>query len=247
MLHLGKVSVETALFFETPEEIYTRIFRALKPRSEVPLVSVQFRKYANANSRIRLSEGRLRVSVSDLLQAAPAPVQEALASILLAKLFSLPPEESTLELYRRYLARAEVRRSLQKAKQERGWKAISPPRGVTHDLTVLFDRLNAQYFNCEIQPLTLGWSLKASLTTLGHYDPAHHAIVISRLLDTAEAPSLIVEYVLYHEMLHIQHPAEEKRLRRTVHTPQFKRAEKHFVQYAEARQALRTFLSRMRS
>ena len=106
------MQVETALFFESVEQIYTRIFRALKPRTPVPHVTVRFRKYANANSRIRLEDGQLRVDISDLLEGAPAPIQEALATILLTKLFRKPPEKSILARYRRYLNRADVRRTL---------------------------------------------------------------------------------------------------------------------------------------
>ena len=59
----------------------------------MPDVSVTFRKYANANSRIRLHEGALKVEISDLLEHAPAPIQEALASILMAKLFHKQPDK----------------------------------------------------------------------------------------------------------------------------------------------------------
>ena len=77
------MQVESALLFETVEEIYARIFRLLKPRTALPDISVQFRKYANANSRVSLADGRLAVHISDLLKDAPAPIQESLALILL--------------------------------------------------------------------------------------------------------------------------------------------------------------------
>ena len=83
---------ETALFFETVEQIYVRVFRLLKPAVViVPPITVQFLKYANANSRIRLRENRITVSISDVLEDAPAPVHEALAQILLGKLLGDAP------------------------------------------------------------------------------------------------------------------------------------------------------------
>ena len=104
----GKVLVQSAVLFETLEQIYERILRLLKPHPPLPLIEVHYRPYANANSRIRLSDGRLLVEISDLLQNAPAPVQEALAHILLAKLFRRRPDRNHLALYRRYLNRADV-------------------------------------------------------------------------------------------------------------------------------------------
>jgi hypothetical protein len=63
MVQSGTVQVETALFFETVEQIYQRVFRTLKPRTPAPQVIVRFRKYANANSRIKFEEGRLEVHI----------------------------------------------------------------------------------------------------------------------------------------------------------------------------------------
>jgi predicted metal-dependent hydrolase len=74
----------------------------------------------------------------------------------------------------------------------------------------------------------LGWSSRPSRTTLGHYDPAHNAIVLSRLLDSPEAPRLVVEYVMFHEMLHLRFPVEHLGARRRVHTREFKQAEREF-------------------
>ena len=37
-------------------------------------------------------------------------------------------------------------------------------------------------------------------------DASHNVIVLSRILDRPQTPQLAVEYVLYHEMLHVKHP-----------------------------------------
>lgn len=214
----------------------------MRPRTLVPAITVHYRRYANANSRIRLYNGCLHVSISDLLEPAPAPVQEALATILLAKLFRTQPDREVMELYHRYLNRVEVRRTLQIAKRERGRKEISDACGEVFDLKALFQEINRLYFgNCLPEP-RLGWSIRSSRHTLGHYDPAHNAIVLSKTLDSVRASELIVRYVLFHEMLHIQHPTEHKGTRRCVHTRAFKEAERRFVDYAFARKALAEFV-----
>jgi hypothetical protein len=75
---------------------------------------------------------------------------------------------------------------------------------------------------------------------LGHYDPSHNAIVLSRVLDKQDTPRLAVEYVLFHEMLHLRYPAEHTGARRRVHTRAFKDAEKQFEGLPEARRLLRS-------
>lgn len=242
MLHLGKMQLEAALFFESVEQIYARVFQSLRPRTPLPEIAVRFKKYANANSRISLQDGRLLVEISDLLQTAPAPIQEALACVLLAKLFGKAPDQDRLAQYRHYLNRADIRRELHSAKRERGRKAYSDPRGSVYDLGQMFSELNKQYFGGLMVAPALGWSLRLSRTILGHYDPSHHVIVLSRSLDSADAPEKAVRFVMFHEMLHLRHPTESRGVRRCVHTPEFKQAERKFDDYAEAKEALKVFV-----
>jgi hypothetical protein len=234
--------VETALFFESVEQIYERVFRTAKPRTPVPSVTVSFRKYANANSRIRLHEGSLKVEISDLLEHAPAPIQEALASILIAKLFRKEPDKGSMAQYRRYLNRADVRRTLHSVKQERGRKTIRDPKGHTYDLTAIFDALNFEHFHGLMARPGLGWSVRRSRTTLGHYDPSHHVIVLSNVLDSPDAPELAVRFVMFHEMLHLRYPTQHRGIRRCVHTGEFKLAERQFPDYARAQDELKRFV-----
>ena len=236
------MQVESALFFESIEQIYKRVFRTIRPRTPVPAIAVRFRKYANANSRIRLSQGKLSVDISDLLEDAPAPVQEALASILISKLFKRPPDTDWMARYRRYLNRADIRRGLSQLKRERGRKSYRDAAGRVHDLCQLFEEINLEYFGGLMARPELGWSLKNSRTALGHYDPCHHVIVLSSILDDAKAPLIAVRYVLFHEMLHLRYPTEHRGARRCVHTSEFKKAEKEFADYEPAKTALRKYL-----
>ncbi|MBV8553015.1 MAG: M48 family peptidase [Acidobacteriaceae bacterium] len=240
------MQVETALFFESVEQIYARVFRTIKPRTVLPEITVRFRKYANANSRIRLESGQLTVDISDTLEGAPAPIQEALAFILICKLFRKAPENSILARYRRYLNRADVRRTLHLVKQQRGRKALRDPKGQYFDLCEMFEDLNLKYFNGLMARPQLGWSLRPSRTTLGHYDPSHNVIVLTSVFDAPGVPELIVRFVMFHEMLHLRYPTQHKGARRCVHTKEFKDAERQFEAYEEAKLALKKFVEERR-
>lgn len=222
-----------------PEEIYSRIFQSMKPRTAVPEIRVQFRRYANANAQIRLESGVLLVRIADTLASAPEEVHEALAEILLSKLFRRPIPPAIASRYRHYLNRQDVRRNLDRVRSLRGRKHLEDPRGAHHDLLEIFDQLNFEYFHGLMARPSIGWSRRPSRTLLGHYDPSHNAIVISRILDQPRVPRLAVEYVLYHEMLHLRHPAEHRSVRRCVHTQAFKEEEKRFARLREAKLLLR--------
>jgi hypothetical protein len=232
--------LQTAIFFETPLEIFTRVFREFRPRTAVPAVTVEFCKFANANSSVRWEESALEFRITDVLEGAPGTILESLANILMAKLLRRPVPRVHAERYRRYLNRKEMRRSLQLVKQTRGRKFVSGPQGDVYDLAQIFDELNAAYFHGWMAQPLLGWSRRPSRVMLGHYDPSHNAIILSRIMDSARVPRLAVEYVMFHEMLHLRYPVEHRGARRCVHTREFKDAEKQFAKLKEAKQALKT-------
>ena len=219
--------------------MYGRVFRALKPRTPVPSFRVEFCEFANANSFIRLQNGSIEVRITDILRHAPAPVMEALAVILLSKLYRKQIPPAITHRYRLYLNRRDVRHEMQRVKRERGRKDIVDPRGRCFDLLEIFEDINFRFFGGLMAQPALGWSRRPSRTTLGHYDPSHHAIVLSSILDRPGVPRLAVEYVMFHEMLHLRHPVDHRGARRCVHTPAFKAAEKEFPQLKEAKEALK--------
>src|SRR5262249_22182564 len=108
-------------------EIYRRVFRHLKPRTPAPEIEVEFRRYANANSSIRLENGRLTVRIADILEGAPAPIMEALAYILLGKLYRRPAARVYEHRYRMYLNRGAGRKKFHFWGQPGGRRRIAPP------------------------------------------------------------------------------------------------------------------------
>ena len=233
------MGIQSAILFETPRDLFLRVFQELKPRTVPPRIEIEFKAFANANCSIRLAENTLVVRISDVLQSMPAPVLEALAYLLLGKLYRKPVPKMYAERYRRHLNRKEVRRTLQLVRQSRGHKLVSEPKGKYYDLESMFEELNLRHFDGLMARPQLGWSLRPSRSMLGHYDPSHHTIVLTKLLDSPKVPQLAVEYVLFHEMLHLRFPVEHRGARRCVHTPEFKEAERQFPGYTLAKQLLK--------
>src|SRR5262245_24397819 len=126
---VGPVLQQSALFFETPAEIYARVLKDLKPRTELPEIRVEFRRYANANRAICLEKGRLTGRLAAILEGAPAHIVEALAYILLGKLYKRPIPRAYGHRYRLYLNRREIRQKMQLVRQIRGRKFVSGPEG----------------------------------------------------------------------------------------------------------------------
>src|SRR3989304_734314 len=105
-------------------EIFREAFRALRPRTPVPEVEVNFRPYADVNNVIRVRDGRLLVGLSDLLEGAPPSVLEAIAFILIAKLYRKPIPKRYQLRYRQFLNRRSVRRQVAALRRGRGGKGL---------------------------------------------------------------------------------------------------------------------------
>jgi len=224
---------------EIAETRAQRIFTQLKPRTESPLFRVEFRAFTTLSSRIRLREGQIIVRISHLLRNAPEAVIESLLWILLAKLYRKPIPADAQRCYREFVGREELRQDLGQLRQTHGKKQLEPAAGAHYDLDEVFDTVNGEHFGGLIARPQLGWSRHRARTLLGQYDPHHHLIVLSRLLDSPRVPRLVVDFVMYHEMLHIQIPVIERGTRRSIHPPAFRVAERRFPEYAEAKAFLK--------
>ena len=202
-------------------------------------MEVEFFAFANVNNTIRLREGRLLVRLSDLLQGAPEPVLRAIAHILLAKMYRKPIARAQATRYRRYISSHEIANKANQVRQLRGWKKFQTPRGHVYHLEEIFEDLNRRFFHGLLARPLLTWSQLRARNSLGHYDPAHNTIVVSRIFDHPQVPRYALEYILYHEMLHLKHPVKLRGSRRCVHPPEFQEEEKLFPELEQAKAFLK--------
>ncbi|MGP8173802.1 MAG: M48 family peptidase [Terracidiphilus sp.] len=200
----------------------------------MPPIAVRFRRFTSLNTTIRLREGQILVNLSDLLEGAPEPVVHAIAHILLAKLYKRPIDAAHNLRYKRFAASAAVTRQTELIRGARGNKRYFGPQGRYYNLEAVFDSLNTRFFGALLGRPELTWSEHTAKRSLGHYDAAHNTIVVSRVFDRPSSPLYALEYLLYHEMLHLKHPVRRRGLRRCVHSPAFKAEEARFPQLAEA-------------
>lgn len=215
-------------------EIFQESHRELRPSAPIPELRIEFFAFANVNNTIRLRQGKLLVRLSDLLEGAPQAVLRAIAHILLAKMYRHPIDRVQAARYRKYLASHEIVRKTHLVRQMRGRKQLHSARGHFYDLDAVFEKLNTRFFYGLLARPRMSWSRTRTRRILGHYDPAHNAIVISRVFDQSAVPGYAVDYIVYHEMLHLKHPVRLRGSRRCVHSAEFQAEEKLFPQLAEA-------------
>ena len=220
-------------------QVFEGTYRELRPRAPIPEIVVEFFAFANLNNTIRLRDGKLLVRLSDLLEGAPQAVLSAIAHILLAKMYRRPIEREHASRYRRYISGHDITQKAHLVRQIRGRKRIQSPRGHTYDLETIFDELNTRFFYGLLARPQMTWSRDHARNSLGHYDPAHNAIVVSRIFDHPAVPRCALEYIVYHEMLHLKHPVKLRGNRRCVHSAAFQAEERLFPGLENAKQFLK--------
>lgn len=215
-------------------KFYEEAFRFFDKNRKYPKIDVRFYPYIGINHTIRLREGTVFVRICEICRDMPDLGQKALAYILVAKLMRKRVPSKAREIYSKFTKTAEVREKAVENKRARGRKIISTPKGSVYDLDEIFDRVNQTYFQNAISKPVLTWSARRTYRILGHHDSTHETIVVSRSLDDRKVPQYVVEYVVFHEMLHIHHPTQHRNGRRYNHTPAFRRDEEKFMYFDEA-------------
>jgi hypothetical protein len=138
-----------------------------------------------------------------------------------------------------------VQASLETRRRARGRKQIDESSGSCHSLQDIFRDLNLRFFNGQLDVEKLGWGPRRSWTRLGHYDPVHHTITISPVLDRPAVPGEVVEFIVYHEMLHAVFGIDDMTCaRRRHHPPAFRKAEKAFPGFDRCQEFLRHYCAR---
>jgi hypothetical protein len=219
---------------EQIKKFYLEAFQKYTQNQFVSEIEVRFYPYIGINHTIRVREGKVYVRIAEICCDMPSNAQKALAYILVAKLLRKKVPPKAREIYSNHIKSEEIRAQATENKRTRGRKIISSAQGDFYNLDEIFDYLNRTYFREKLLKPILSWSARKTYRVLGHHDSTHETIIVSKSLDDKKVPKYVVEFVVFHEMLHIFHPTEHRNGRRYNHTPQFRRNERKFAHYEEA-------------
>ena len=216
------------------QRVYTRLGCEGRP----PRFRVEFYPYSSLVLTIRRRKDSLHVRFSDLLQRAPVSVLEAAAALLLARVYRRRAPKSLIEPYLSYARSDRTRSRISRMRSSRVRQRHSGPQGQHFDLEQMFDELNARFFGGALRRPGIGWSTKSWRRQFGCYDPGPNQILLNRRMDGPLVPRCAVEYVLYHEMLHVKHPTRRSGCSLVSHSKEFRAEEKLFPDFERARRVL---------
>src|SRR5216684_4539983 len=218
--------------------LFQRMFTRLGCEGRPPRFRVEFYPYSSLVLTIRRREEVVYVRFSDLLRRAPLAVLESAAALLLARVYRRKAPRELAEPYLEYARSNRTRSRMNRMRSGRVRLSATSPRGVHFNLETLFDELNGKYFAGRLQRPHISWSKRSWRRQFGCYDPGPNQILLNRRMDRPEVPSCAVEYVLFHEMLHVKHPTRRSGCTMVSHSREFREEEKRFPEFARARRIL---------
>lgn len=231
---------------ESIKKFYEEAFSVFDKNRKTPEISVSFYPYIGINHTIRIRNGKVFVRLAELCRKMPLREQKSLAFILVAKLLRKKVPPAARKIYSSYVKSQEIQAKARENKKSKGKKIITSAKGNFYDLDGIFEKVNQIYFKNSIPKPVLTWSARKTYRILGHHDSTHETIVISKSLDDKKVPKFVVEYVVFHEMLHIFHPTRYENGRRYNHTPEFRRDERKFLYFTEAENWIEQNVNRLK-
>ncbi len=218
--------------------LFQRAFTRLGCEGRPPRFRVEFYPYTSLCMTIRRRQDLVIVRLSDLLQRAPLTVLESGAALILSRLYRRRGRKELFAAYLDYARSDRTRHRITRMRRGRVRPASVNPQGKHFDLHQLFNDLNAKYFSNQLQRPNIGWSTRSWRRQFGCFDPGPNQILLNRRMDRPNVPQFAVEYVLYHEMLHVKHPTRRSGCSLLSHSPEFRAEEKRFTDFARARKVL---------
>ncbi len=211
-------------------------FHRLFPRKPFPYQThLEYnRRLSDFNAHLRLHNNTLSLHLNLQWKDIDEEIKIGLIQSLLLKVFKERkniPTTPNLELYNNFI---------------RNIPLLTPKTRSDPILENSFQRahkLFQQFFDNQLEQPNLQWG-EAAFRRLAHYNFHDDSITVSSLFK--EVPPELLDYLMYHELLHKFYKFEQRNGRSAYHTREFKEAERKYPRYNEVEQKINSLVRKQR-
>ncbi|MAF99286.1 MAG: hypothetical protein CMH61_01610 [Nanoarchaeota archaeon] len=172
------------------------------------------KKLGDFNANIRLKHQVLEIRMNSKWKDIDDEIKIGLIQHLLLKILKNKQTTSNIELYHSFVKNIPV---------------LTPKNNIDGQLLDSFSRVNEQLLSGQLELPNLQWG-QETFRKLAHYNYHNDTITMSSLFK--DASNEIIDYIMYHEMLHKHLQFTSKNGRSSYHTPQFKRMERMYPNHS---------------
>ena len=188
-------------------------FQQLYPEKELKyFVSLKYsRKFKPYNANVKLHGNSLIFNLSKEWKKISKEIQIGLIQELMTKILHDRKKTMNIELYNLFMKNVHI---------------AVPKTKTDVILEESFDRINDAYFNGMLDKPNFQWG-NASTSKLGSYEYGSDTITISAIFKDEKQE--LLDYVMYHEMLHKKFKFQNKNGRNFHHSNEFRKMEAKFA------------------
>ncbi len=211
--HLAKIGREPGLRQKLPRQVRNLDFEATF-------------YHLPALYKLKVHKGKLSLTANEGFLAAPEKILHALVGS------AFQAQGSHLAKVREFAASEEFSELLLDMETATAGELASDqadPR-----LGASFERVNRQFFAGKLAKPRLTWNQTITHRKFGHYLFATDTVMISVSLDRPDVPAYVLDFIMYHELLHKDLGLKTVNGRSYGHTPEFRKAERSYPKYKEA-------------
>jgi len=180
-------------------------------------------RFTGFNANVKKTSTTIEFHLSRKFEGCEPEIQMGVMQFLLNKLFKTKVKSADIDLYHTFVKKLSE---------------YAPVDKNDPALEASFQRMTNRYFNGMMTRPNLVWG-NNNVRLLGTYTYATDTIMISSILK--DAPEEILDYVVYHEMLHKKHKFNHSSNRTRAHTKAFRHDERSY-HVKDAEQQLKMFL-----
>ena len=187
------------------QESYQRLF----PDQEMPFeAELSYnRKLSDFNANVRKSAYKIEIHLNLQWKDIDDEIKIGLIQHLLLKILKQKKNSPNIELYHNFVRNIPI---------------LTPKTQTESRLEQSFNRVNEKLFQNQMEKPNLSWG-QDSRRKLASYNFHGDIITVSTLFQNAS--SEILDYLMYHELLHKQQKFRTKNGRSFYHTSEFREAE----------------------
>lgn len=205
---------------------YQRLF----PDKEFPYhTHIEYnRRLADFNANIRLHQNTVSLHLNLQWKDIDEEIKIGLVQHLLCRVLKKKVNTPNIELYHNFIKNIPT---------------LTPKTRNDDVLEVSFQRVNQQFFHHQIEQPNLQWG-QDSFRKLASYNFHNDTITVSTVF--TEAKPELLDFLMYHEMLHKHHKFKHRNGRSSFHSPEFKEAEQAYPNHKQIEREMNALIRQKR-
>lgn len=211
-------------------DIIQESFQRLFPEKELnQQTELEYnRRLADFNANIYYTAYKIKVNLNLQWKDIDKEIKIGLIQHLLLKMYKKRGHTSNIDLYNNFIKNIPI---------------LTPKTKSDPALETSFERVNQLFLSNSVEKPNLTWGT-ASFRKLASYNFHTDTITVSTLF--TEARQEVLDYLMYHEMLHKFHKFKHTEGRSSFHSPAFKEDEKRYPNQALIEKEIESIIRKKR-